>query len=86
MERKWPSRWWSTPGPGPQKAWRNAVDTNILRQRSYPEKVPAREETPHGCYSGSVFLGFEGEDENGEHVEVIERVPCRRCRTDAERF
>jgi hypothetical protein len=52
------------------------VDTNILRNTS--EKV-APEETPHGCYEGWVYLGFEGEDENGEHVEVIERVPCRRC-------
>jgi hypothetical protein len=26
-----------------------------------------------------VYLGFEGEDENGEHVEIIERVPCQRC-------
>jgi hypothetical protein len=37
------------------------------------------EDTPHGCYDGWVYLGFEGEDENGEHVEEIERVPCRRC-------
>ena len=37
------------------------------------------EETPHGCLDGWVYLGFEGEDENGEHVEEIERVPCRRC-------
>ena len=55
------------------------MDTNILRQRSYPEKAPAREETPHGCYEGWVYLGFEGEDQDGEHVEEIERVPCRRC-------
>ncbi len=37
------------------------------------------EETPHGCWDGWVYLGFEGEYENGEHVEEIERVPCRRC-------
>ncbi len=56
--------------------------TNILRNT--PEKVPtSTDETPHGCYSGWVFLGFEGEDENGEHVEVIERVPCRRCRPES---
>jgi hypothetical protein len=40
---------------------------------------PDDQETPHGCYEGWVYLGFEGEDENGEHVEEIERVPCRRC-------
>jgi hypothetical protein len=55
------------------------VDTNILRKTA--EEVPnlISEETPHGCYSGWVFLGFEGEDEQGEPVEVIERVPCRSC-------
>ena len=35
---------------------------------------------PHGCYEGFVFIGHIVEDENGEPVEVIERVPCRRCR------
>ena len=39
----------------------------------------AGNETPHGCYGGWLYLGFEGEDENGEHVEELERVPCRRC-------
>ena len=38
-----------------------------------------RLESPHGCIDGWVYLGFEGEDENGEHVEEMERVPCRRC-------
>ena len=39
-------------------------------------------ERPHGCIGGWVYLGFEGEDESGEHVEDIERVPCRRCHGD----
>jgi len=39
------------------------------------------EESPHGCYDGWVYFGFEGEDENGEHIEEIERVPCRRCQS-----
>ncbi len=56
------------------------MDTNILRNA--PEKV-APDETPHACWDGWVFLGFEGEDENGEHVELVERVPCRRCRPEA---
>ena len=39
------------------------------------------EETPHGCYRGWVYIGYEGVDEDGELVEVdTERVPCRRCR------
>jgi hypothetical protein len=54
------------------------VDTTSLAHSGhYPR--PDTEEAPHACYGGWVFLGFEGEDESGEHVEVIERVPCRRC-------
>ena len=50
--------------------------------------IPApTDETPHGCYEGWVYIDFEGENENGENVEEIERVPCRRCRTsDQERL
>ena len=40
------------------------------------------EDRPHGCIDGWVYFGFEGEDENGEHVEKIERMPCRRCAED----
>ncbi len=43
------------------------------------KRRPDTDETPHGCYEGWVYLGFEGEDLDGEHVEEIERVPCRRC-------
>ena len=51
-----------------------------LSIREHPANFPApTEETPHACMGGWVFLGFENEDENGEHVEVIERVPCRKC-------
>jgi hypothetical protein len=57
------------------------VDTNILRKDN-PEGSALTEEAPHACYDGWVYLGFEAEDENGEHVEVIERVPCRRCRPE----
>jgi hypothetical protein len=51
------------------------VDTISIRT----ERPEVRDETPYGCYDGWIYLGFEGEDENGEPVEVIERVPCRRC-------
>jgi hypothetical protein len=39
----------------------------------------ATDESPHGCYNGWVYMGFGGEDENGEYGEDIERVQCRRC-------
>ena len=58
------------------------VDAPIIREPQ--DKVPApTDETPHGCWDGWVYLGFEGEDENGEHVEELERVPCRRCHGEA---
>ncbi len=53
------------------------VDTTIIRTTT-PEVLP--DEAPHGCYEGWVYLGhIQYEDESGEMVEVIERVPCRRC-------
>jgi hypothetical protein len=57
------------------------VDTNILR--STPEKVAAADEMAHGCYEGWIYMGYELEDENGEHIEEIERVPCRRCHAES---
>ena len=37
-------------------------------------------ECPHGCIQGMVFIGHMVEDaETGEEVEVVNRVPCRRC-------
>ena len=37
-----------------------------------------RLEAPHGCYRGLVFIGHLIE-QDGEEVEVVEAVPCRRC-------
>jgi hypothetical protein len=57
------------------------VDTTSLAHSGHQLR-PDTDETPHACMDGWVFLGFEGEDENGEHVELVERVPCRRCNHD----
>jgi hypothetical protein len=52
----------------------------IIREPA--SKVPApTDETPHGCYEGVVYLGHLIE-EDGEEVEVIEAIPCRRCKGD----
>jgi hypothetical protein len=53
------------------------VDTQSIRTPT-PEVLPD-DETPHGCYDGFVYIGHIVEDGSGEPVEVIERVPCRRC-------
>jgi hypothetical protein len=36
-------------------------------------------ERPHACYEGVVYIGHLIVGEDGEEVEVIEAVPCRRC-------
>ncbi len=54
----------------------------IIREHHPEVPIPTDEERPHACLSGWVFLGFEGEDEHGDHVEVIERVACKRCRQE----
>ena len=52
----------------------------IIRENALRVPTPTPdEETPHACMGGWVFLGFGDEDEKGEPVEVLERVPCRRC-------
>jgi hypothetical protein len=35
-------------------------------------------ERPHACYQGVVYIGYLVE-QDGEEVEVLEPVPCRRC-------
>jgi hypothetical protein len=52
----------------------------IIRENPPRVPTPTPEETPHVCWDGWVFLGYEGVDEDGELIEVgTERVPCRRC-------
>lgn len=43
------------------------------------------EERPCICYGGLVFIGRHELTEEGEEVEVVEPVPCRRCAADAQR-
>jgi hypothetical protein len=35
-------------------------------------------ERSHACYQGVVYIGYVVE-EDGEELEVIKAVPCRRC-------
>jgi len=55
----------------------------IIRENPLAVPEPTIDETPHGCYEGFVYMGAEVEDESGERVEVIERVPCLRCRSES---
>jgi hypothetical protein len=73
----------SPAGDGFYAAARLREEDTIEAQYAGLERL---EETPHACYEGWLYIGFEGEDEQGEHVEAIERVPCRRCRDARERL
>jgi hypothetical protein len=41
-------------------------------------------ERPHACLEGFVYVGRLVVGEDGEEVEVVEAVPCRRCAASAE--
>jgi hypothetical protein len=71
--------------PATDRVKEATVDTNIVTQRRDPDDTLdahysglERLYRPHGCYEGFVYIGHMAEDESGEEVEVIERVPCRR--------
>jgi hypothetical protein len=55
---------------------------NLSIRTPTPELLPDNE-APHGCYEGFVYIGHIAEDESGEPEEVIERVPCRGCKTES---
>ncbi len=38
---------------------------------------------PHGCLNGYVYIGHMVEDEDGDEVEVIEAIVCKRCQEAA---
>ena len=50
----------------------------IHEESSATPAHPSTEERPHACLEGVVYLGHLAE-EDGEEVEVVEAVPCRRC-------
>jgi hypothetical protein len=52
------------------------VDT---RESSATPAHPSTTEECFVCYRGLVFVGHHELTEEGEEIEVIEAVPCRRC-------
>ena len=75
----------NTPEPGPQKGLAT-VDTDRVHPHDHDhDTVEAHYASlerlrPHAC-EGVVFIGHLVEVE-GEEVEVIEAVPCKRCEED----
>ncbi len=65
-----------------------AVGIYHAKRRIRPELVAGdpfayagrdRDHHPHGCYEGVVYIGRLEMTDEGEEVEVVEAVPCRRC-------
>jgi len=59
-------------------------DDTIEAHHSCLGRLQAPHGTPHGCYGGVVYIGHMIE-EDGEEVEVVEAVPCRRCNAGVSR-
>jgi hypothetical protein len=53
--------------------------TVIHEESSATPAHPSTSEECFVCYDGLVFIGFIELTEEGEEIEVIEPVPCRRC-------
>jgi hypothetical protein len=73
----------NTPGPGPQKGLETVDTTKDNAPGPHPPTDQDRDQAPHACLSGLVFIGHLACDpETGEEVEEIWAIPCRRCNDD----
>lgn len=59
----------------------DTVDTRSLAHPAHP----LTEECPCACLEGVVYIGHMVE-EDGDEVEVVEAIPCRRCAGDHRVF
>jgi hypothetical protein len=41
--------------------------------------APHDQDHPHVCLDGKIFIGHIVAGDDGEEIEIIEVVPCRRC-------
>jgi hypothetical protein len=60
------------------------VDTRTISPAGDPFYAAGQDpaSAAHACIDGYVFIGRMTLGEDGEEVEVIEAVPCRRCSKD----
>ena len=66
--------------PTPRSPAHRKVDTLPVdtKESSAPLAHPSTEEC-FVCYEGLVFVGRPEMTEEGEKIEVVEPVPCKRC-------
>jgi hypothetical protein len=55
---------------------------NPIIREPLPKVPTPTDETPRACLDGYVHMGFEDKDEDGEPIELVERLACRRCRPE----
>ena len=61
------------------------MDEHTIAPVSDPfHAAPHDQDHPHACLNGYVYLGYTVlDEETGEEVEMVERLPCRRCAEEA---
>jgi hypothetical protein len=76
----------SSSGPG-----QPTEEVDVNESSAHPAHPPAEDhddtveahyaslERPHACTDGIVFIGHLVVGDDGEEVEIIEAIPCRRC-------
>lgn len=72
-----PGEWRLPRPPVHRKVGTLPVDNKSL---AYPAHPSTPEEPPHACFEGVVYIGHLVE-QDGEEVEIVEGVPCRRCKS-----
>jgi hypothetical protein len=60
------------------------VDEHNISSAGDPFYAAHDLDRPHACYHGVVYVGHLVEDEGSEEVEVVEVMPCRRCKAGVE--
>ena len=53
---------------------------DTTKDTAHPAHPSTPEEPPHACFEGVVYIGHLVE-QDGEEVEIVEGVPCRRCKS-----
>ena len=70
------------PGTRPTEKGNGTVDEIRIPTAGdpfYTTSPRAQDDVLHGCIAGVVYIGHLIEGVNGEEVEVIDAVQCRRC-------
>jgi hypothetical protein len=68
--------------PGARPIRGKLMDEYRISPAGDPFYAAASDQDPHACYDGVVYIGYLVE-QDGEEVEVVDAVACRRCAGEA---